>query len=184
MTNMLSDKYIQKLIRQVERSPLDLCERLQLRPSHDQTHFFAACKLRNEHDAARTPDTTRAAGILAVWKALSDENAQVLVLSPTIRQVEPFFEWIGGKVRHSDSVLSVVMNIDGKRRIHFGPNRNRFIKHVSPRPEAFMGYHSRPLTGIIIDPGCTDTLDYTEAIAAFETQIRQSGPDHLLIRLW
>jgi len=165
------------------RSPMDLCERLGLRPMAAQLSIMRRFyEGENPLQAPEVPNekTVNAVAVCALWRLLSIPGSRCVVIGSS-RDLEGRFMGILHEITTKvDPILASVCRWTNKRTLKVGDAAGHELRFVSNVPEWLRCMEEGPTTYVVLGARSSDT-NFVDASRIIESYDGLRGARHIIV---
>lgn len=166
------------------RSPLDLCDKLNLKASGTQFALLARlgeCPKMLDVEGDEHYEAARAVGIFALWRVLAVTGSSGIVLAPTQALGSDFMKFMEAITQRCNPELAEVSGFPRWNLLQFAGRTGWELRVVPPKAPLIRERAHNALVSIILSARNTDP-EYVEAMKALEEC--STHPKNTLVHVW
>lgn len=165
-------------------SPLDLCDRLGLRPSPTQTQLLTDFYENVDPLHARevpAERTTNTIAVCALWRLLREDGSKVIVISSNRHLESLFMDFLRKLTTEIDPALTSVCNWPHPRVLQIGNAAGHELRLYSNKPNFFKKVPDSVVTWVILGARSSE-IHFCDTMKVIDSYRGQEGHRH--IYLW
>lgn len=181
---MLTLRYIEEMMVNSLRTPLNLCDRLGLKPTERQYELLeqlADQPAQLDLELDEKNEVIRAASVYALWRTLAYQGARCTVIAANRELAGQFMGFMHLVTTEIDPALNSAVRWTRWNVMKIGPDAGHEVRLVPNQPACAAGRHSKTHTIVILGAGDADPA-FVETLRALEAGNVGSGGS--MLRLW
>lgn len=180
---MLTNNLIEEMMMTSLRSPMDLCDRLGLRPTTEQLDLME----RFYHDeqpleVTEVPaqQTTNAVAVCALWRLLLIPGSSCIVIAANRDLQSRFMGFMHDITTTIDPALSSVCRWSGSKTLKIGDSAGYELRFMSNKPAWAQGIHGDAITYVILGARSSEP-NFVETMRALDANRNDEGARHIVV---
>lgn len=181
---MLTLRYIEEMMVNALRTPLNLCERLGLKPTERQYELLQQLEeqpAKLDLELGDNREVLNAVAVYTLWRTFAHQGARATVIAANRERAAQFMGFLHRVTTEIDPALNSAVRWTRWNVMKIGPDAGHELRLVPNQPVCAAGRHASKHTIVILGAGDADPA-FVETMKALEDG--NVGDGGSLLRLW